>query len=292
MVSVGRILFCFVLAFQTSNTQAPTQQAPNTASAPQQSLVAACKQPCLEDGTPVKLRMAQTVSSADAHVNDIVQFEVLEDVRVADTLVIAKGGIAWGTVTEAQPKRRMARGGKLEIVMDSVRLVDGEKAALRATKEAQGGGHVGAMTAGIVATGLLFFPAAPFFLFMHGKDVTIPKGTEVPTFVNGNFQLDLSKFQPATQTGSAQPTSEAGAELVVNSNPSGADIQIDGSFVGNTPSKIGAKPGEHTIDITKPGYKMWERKITLTSGEVEISADLEMASSPTTPTPDANSPPK
>jgi hypothetical protein len=47
--------------------------------------------------------------------------------------------IAWGTVTEAQPKRRMARGGKLEIVMDSVRLVDGEKAAPRAMKEVKGG---------------------------------------------------------------------------------------------------------------------------------------------------------
>src|SRR5436309_8419646 len=120
----------------------------------------------LEDGTPVKLRIAQTVSSADAHVDDKVEFEVLEEVRVSDILVIPKGGIAWGTVTEAQPKRRMARGGKLEIVMDSVRLVDGQKAALRAVKNAKGGGHTGAMTAGIVATGLLFWPAAPFFLFM------------------------------------------------------------------------------------------------------------------------------
>jgi hypothetical protein len=107
--------------------------------------------------------MAQTVPSADAHVNDRVEFEVLEDIKVSDVLVIPKGGIAWATVTEAQPKRRMARGGKLEIVMDSVRLTDGEKAALRATQEAKGGGHTGAMTAGIVATGLIFFPAAPFF---------------------------------------------------------------------------------------------------------------------------------
>jgi hypothetical protein len=133
-------------------------------------------QPVLEDGTPVKLRISQTVSSADAHVDDRVEFEVLEEVRVADVIVIPKGGIAWGTVTEAQSKRRMARGGKLEIVMDSVRLVDGRKAALRAVKDAKGGGHTGAMTAGIVATGLLFWPAAPFFLFMHGKDITIPKG--------------------------------------------------------------------------------------------------------------------
>src|SRR5205085_7690395 len=133
--------------------------------------------------------LSQTVSSADAHVNDRVEFEVLEDVIVGDVVVIPKGASALGTVTEAAPKRRMARGGKLEIVMDSVRLVDGQKAALRAVKEAKGGGHTGAMTAGIVATGLLFWPAAPFFLFMHGKDITIPKGAEVPTFVNGNFNL-------------------------------------------------------------------------------------------------------
>jgi hypothetical protein len=74
------------------------------------------------------------------------QFEVLRDIKVADTIVIPKGGIAWGTVTEAQGKRWAGRGGKLEIVMDTVRLSDGEKAALRATKEAKGGGHAGAMT--------------------------------------------------------------------------------------------------------------------------------------------------
>src|SRR5258708_39160897 len=59
----------------------------------------------LEDGTPVTLRISQTVSSADAHVNDRVEFEVIEEVRVADTLIIPKSGIAWGTVIEAQHKR-------------------------------------------------------------------------------------------------------------------------------------------------------------------------------------------
>ena len=91
----------------------------------------------LDDGTPVTLRISQTVSSAEAHVNDRVEFEVTGEIRVADTVIIPKGGIAWGTVTEAQHKRRLGRGGKLEIVMNSVRLADGETAPLRATKEAQ-----------------------------------------------------------------------------------------------------------------------------------------------------------
>lgn len=240
----------------------------------------------LEDGTPVKLRISQTVSSADAHLNDRVEFEVLEDIRVADALIIPKGGIAWGTVTEAQPKRRMGRGGKLEIVMDSVRLVDGEKAALRATKEVQGGGHVGAMTAGIVATGLLFWPAAPFFLFMHGKDITIAKGTEVPTFVNGNFALDMAKFKPTTPVqASTETQAGANAEVAVSSDPPGAEIEVDGIFVGSTPSTIGVPAGEHTITVKKVGFSVWERKLKVTTGSVQVSAALEsVENSQTQPT--------
>jgi hypothetical protein len=177
----------------------------------------------------------------------------------------------------------MARGGKLEIVMDSVRLADGEKAALRATKEGKGGGHVGAMTIGIVATGLLFFPAAPFFLFMHGKDITFPKGTEVPTFIDGNFTLDLSKFQQsATQPASAaltvepaQATSNVNAEMNITSNPPGADVQIDGVFVGNTPSTLGVSSGDHVVTVSKKGFKAWERKVKITTGKVEIAAELD-----------------
>jgi hypothetical protein len=276
-----RVLLCAFLIFQSNNNPAPQQS--TTPTSAQQLPTSACKQRCLEDGTPVRLRMSQTVSSADAHVNDRVEFEVLEDIKVSDIIIIPKGGIAWGTVTQAQPKRRMARGGKLEIVMDSVRLADGEKAALRATKEGKGGGHTGAMTAGIVATGLLFFPAAPFFLFMHGKDITFPKGTEVPTFIDGNFTLDLSKFQQnttpptsaTTASESAQSTPSVNAEITITSTPPSAEIQIDGGFVGNTPSTLGVSSGDHVVTVTKKGFKVWERKVKITTGKVEIAADLE-----------------
>ena len=278
-----RILCCFLLTLQANTVPAPQQGA----TTPHQTLTPACQQSCLEDGTPVKLRISQTVSSADAHVDDRVEFEVLEEVSVAGVVVIPKSGIAWGTVTEAERKRRMARGGKLEIVMDTVRLVSGEKAALRATREAKGGGHTGGMVAGIVVTGLLVWPAAPFFLFMHGKDITIPKGTEVPTFINGNFPLDLAKFQqaasgaappqstPALSGSPAQTQISTNAEIEVTSTPAGAEIEVDGNFVGSTPSTVGVSAGDHTIAVKKNGYKAWERKIKVTSGRVAVAAELE-----------------
>jgi hypothetical protein len=151
----------------------------------------------LEDQTPVRLRLNRTISSADAHVGDTIDFETLDDITVNGTLVIPKGGLAFATVTEAQAKRRMARGGKLDINIDYVKLVSGEKAALRAVRDAKGGGHTGGMVGGMVVTSLVFFPAAPFFLFMHGKDISIPKGTEITAYVNGDMKLDIAKFQEA-----------------------------------------------------------------------------------------------
>ncbi len=278
-----RVLCCFFLTFQANTVSVVASQ--GTTNNQQRGTAPAGKQPVLEDGTPVKLRFSQTVSSADAHVDDRVEFEVLEEIRVADTVIVPKGGIAWGTVTEAQPKRRMARGGKLEIVMDSVRLVDGEKAALRATKEAKGGGHTGAMTAGIVATGLIIWPAAPFFLFMHGKDISIPKGTEITVYVNGDMKLDIAKFQPAAPANggvqNAASSSGEGARLMsaklqLESTPSGADIEIDGSFVGNAPSDVQVTEGEHTVSVKKAGFRDWERKVKVSGGSsIRLSAELE-----------------
>jgi hypothetical protein len=259
-----RVLCCLLLVFQ-----------PNLLTGMEpQGAVSAMGQPVLEDGTPVKLRISQTVSSADAHVDDKVEFEVLEEVRVADILVIPKGGIAWGTITEAQPKRRMARGGKLEIVMDSVRLVDGQKAALRAVKNAKGGGHTGAMTAGIVATGLLFWPAAPFFLFMHGKDITIPKGAEVPTFVNGNFNLDAARFRPATQNVQIAQQGGAVTSVSISSTPPGGDIYVDDGFVGNAPSTLNVTAGAHSIVVKKNGFQDWTRQMSFSGGTITLSAEL------------------
>jgi len=259
------------------DTPQPAAQAQAPPASPQtQAPAASPGKPVLEDGTPVKLRLTRNVSSADARVGDTVDFEVMEEVRVGDLLFVPKGGIAWASVTEAQAKRRMARGGKLAVNIDSVRLVDGEKVALRAVKEGKGGGHTGAMTGAMIGTAIVFFPAAPLFLFMHGKDITIPKGTEITAYINGNVPLDLAKFAPPEMPEAVPESASAmQATVQIDSNPSGADIELDGAFAGNTPSSVGVPAGEHAIKVTKAGYKAWERKLRISNGSVKIAAELE-----------------
>jgi len=69
--------------------------------------------------------------------------------------------------------------------------------------------------------------------------------------------------------------SAATPKVSVASTPDGADIEIDGSFVGNTPSVVELAPGEHVVIVKKSGYKPWERKLKVSGGEVKLTAELE-----------------
>ncbi len=273
--------FAVILVFVCSLLLA--QQAPTGVNSASSSQQAAAQSPpasphpphTLLDGTPVKLRLSETISSADAKVGQEVPFEVVEDITVDGVDVLPKGAIAIGTVTEAKPKRSMGRAGKLNINISYARLADQQKVALRAVKESKAGGHVGAMTGAMVATSIVFFPAAPLFLFIHGKNITIPQGTEITAFVDGDLHLDMAKFGVVPSTPSAAASASAvRASLTVASAPPGADIEVDGGFVGDTPSTIDLAPGSHEITVKKKGYADWSRKLNVTGGRIDLDADL------------------
>jgi hypothetical protein len=247
--------------------------------------VAAADELVLHDATPVRLRLTRNLSSADSTVGQNVDFEVLDDVKAGDVLVIARGATVIGTVTEAQAKRRMARGGKLGVNIDYVRLVDDEKAALRGTKEGSGGGHTGAMTGAMVATALVVWPAAPFFLFMHGKDITIPKGTEITAYVNGEIKLDPAKFAPkaAAQTVApvtlsappppssavSAPAQPSGGLVSISfvSSPENALVTFSGVALGRTPLIAQLMPGTYKIAIAADGFDGWSQDVVVEAGK-------------------------
>jgi hypothetical protein len=87
--------------------------------------------------------------------------------------------------------------------------------------------------------------------------------------------LTKLKGQPLpADAGDAAPA-PAQASVAVDSTPSGADIEVDGAFVGNTPSTISVKPGSHQIDVKKKGFVTWTRTLTVTGGTIHLNADLD-----------------
>lgn len=84
----------------------------------------------------------------------------------------------------------------------------------------------------------------------------------------------LKHFYP--DAGNPESGRKSGSAVVsVNSDPPGADIYVDGAFVGNTPSTLHLSAGEHAIKIESAGKKSWERQLdVLKDSKVTLSAAL------------------
>jgi hypothetical protein len=131
---------------------------------------------------------------------------------------------------------------------------------------------------------------------MHGKDITIPKGTEITAYVNGDIPLDPKRF--ATQATANPETGAAPVQASVNgtpaqngsgadpalstvdlkSTPDGAEITVDEKFMGSTPSVLKLAPGDHKIKLEKSGFKTWERTMAVGAGgnaNINVTLDKE-----------------
>ena len=139
----------------------------------------------IPDGTPINLRLAESVSSAHAHVGDLLDFVVVRDVNVGGFTVIPAGTMARGSVTGVKGRRVLGIGGKVSLKLDSVELVNGDRVALRGSKEVKGGSRTKLMAAAMIATALIFLPATPVFLLTRGHTSTVVKSTEITAQVEG-----------------------------------------------------------------------------------------------------------
>lgn len=64
--------------------------------------------------------------------------------------------------------------------------------------------------------------------------------------------------------------------LYVSSTPSGADIQLDGIYYGQTPYTLSASAGSHSLMLRLAGYNTWKSGVTISAGQQnQISASLE-----------------
>ncbi|HTC56005.1 MAG TPA: PEGA domain-containing protein [Candidatus Sulfotelmatobacter sp.] len=83
----------------------------------------------------------------------------------------------------------------------------------------------------------------------------------------------------APSAGSLQATPPEKLEKVkcdFSSTPTGADITLDGKYVGSTPSEIAITTGEHVVLFSMPGFTQWKRELTVLPGSVlTVSAILQ-----------------
>jgi PEGA domain-containing protein len=109
--------------------------------------------------------------------------------------------------------------------------------------------------------------------------VPVAVGEKDREFVPVSVRTELAKGGEE-KTAERQPSESAPAESVkgtvnVSSNPAGADILVDGDFVGNSPAALKLTPGKHTVTVKSSGYADWSKEITVQGGsEVQLTSNL------------------
>jgi len=78
-------------------------------------------------------------------------------------------------------------------------------------------------------------------------------------------------FQEDRRPDDAQP-----AIVKVESDPSGADIYVDGNFAGQTPSTLRLASGLHRIELKSQGRKAWQRELdVMKDSQLTLHPSLE-----------------
>jgi len=135
----------------------------------------------LKEGTEVKLKFLDAISSKTATEGDPVNLELDEPLKVGDVVVAQPGAKAVGQVTNAKKAGMMGRAGDLSIRLDH--LVAGDtRVKLRGSKGKEGEGKEGTA----VALTVLF---GPIGLIKHGKNVEVKPGTPLTAYVDEDAAL-------------------------------------------------------------------------------------------------------
>ncbi len=200
----------------------------------------------LADGTSVKLRLGSAAASAGVRVGESLELEVVEEVRVADVVVIPKGSAANSEVTNLRSGAN-ARGGWIDINLESVTLADGQRVPIRASKSK-------------------LIRDQTTVISSSGQDASITQGTDLTAYINGNQPLDLTRMRAASG-----PTTE----VKVTSTPPNAEISVDGRLAGSTPYTLHVMSGEHVVVLRMVGFQPWQNKIHVSGQPLSMDVPLE-----------------
>ena len=166
-------------AAQAPAAPAPAAPAP---AAPAPAAPAPAAKLLLKEGTDVKLKFADNLSSKTANEGDPVNLVLAEDLKVGDVVVVKAGANATGEVTNAKKAGMMGKGGELNLRLEHLKAGD-QRVRLRGSKGKEGEGKVGTA----VALTVLF---GPIGLIKHGKNVEVKAGTPLAAYVDEDISLD------------------------------------------------------------------------------------------------------
>ncbi len=232
----------------------------------------------VRDGQLVRLRLRNILTTDNVQKGDRIDFEVTEEILMNGHVVIAKGALAHGKILDVKGAGKpKAKDAEVVFQFSTVRAVDNQELPLRvqSSKPRKSNPHANEVRERSPIPG---YPS---------RLIGVEKGKDYVAYVEGSFAVNASdtiavpSATPPAAVHATQPTTPVAAPPIpattpampelgpepasveFSSDPQGADILIDGAFVGSTPSTLRVTPGHHAIEIRTPGYRSWTRTMVV-----------------------------
>lgn len=133
----------------------------------------------IAEALPLRIALAEDVP-ADAEAGRPLSFRVLEDLKIGDTVLIARGATVSGTIAGEGGKRFLGiGGGKMMFELDSVEAVSGQKIKVRAAAARKANGP----TTRQIDTGK----------YAKAKDLAAARGTDYIAYIDGDQTVSVKK---------------------------------------------------------------------------------------------------
>ena len=132
----------------------------------------------LREGTEVKLRFAENLSSKNAKEGDPVSFVLADDIWVGDTLIVRAGAPAKGEVSHVEKAGLLGKPAELNVRLSYIKAGP-SRVRLRGSKVKEAEGKSGTL-------GILL---APLGLLMPGKQIEVTEGTRLSAYVDEDVNL-------------------------------------------------------------------------------------------------------
>jgi hypothetical protein len=242
----------------------------------------------LPEGTPVHVRLKADLKGDQVEEGARLDFEVASPVLIQGIAVIPEGAVSWGAVQSVK------KGKFIKFDIEGVRLPDLTNVKLRAVGgraknpgqdqikvDASFKGGVGApkgteYTAYVNEDREVAVAAQPGSPALAAAPVVEPTpSTATPVVTDQKPAAPQAVITPAASSTSSSISAGQSAAPLANverarvecfSDPSAADILIDGEFYGNTPSILKVPVGRHELEIQLSGYKTYAIPLILEPG--------------------------
>ena len=129
----------------------------------------------------IKIRLLNKISSMSSQAGEIINFEVAEDVKVNNKLIIPEGTRGNMKVTEINKAGQMGQDGEVKLDFAPLRAIDGTKISLAIRKKAQEENRSQQLAVGASILGSIILGPVGLVTgyFVKGNEKEIPAGSEM-----------------------------------------------------------------------------------------------------------------